>query len=395
MKIGVDATPLSVPRAGVGTYTANLIRALRELGGDEVVPLLHRDVHPAFTEEFRPGAGFRGARGLPRRLNRTVWMQTALRRRIRSEGFDVCHFTNSVAPLRCACPYVVTIHDAGLWLHPEYHYLRRLLALRPLIPPSVHGAAAVVTVSHSVKEELIEVLRLPEFRVRVIYQGVSRFFAARPSRPELERVRERHGLPERFVLAVGALEPRKNLVRLLEAYTALATEPAGRGVGLVIVGPAGWKNQPILDTVSRMRRRHPIFLLEPVSTEVLVALYHLAAVLAFPSLYEGFGLPLVEAMTCGTPVVTSWSGAMAEVAGDAAELVDPLRVDSIAEGLLRVLADEERATDLRTRGLLRARDFSWTSAARETRALYAEVSGVAAGPTGPGTSTPNGLAPGR
>jgi glycosyltransferase involved in cell wall biosynthesis len=393
VKIGVDATPLSVPRAGVGTYTANLIRAIRELGEDEVVPLLQRDVHSAFEGELGLAAGFRTARGLSRRVNRAVWMQTALPRRIRSEGFDLCHFTNSVAPLRCACPYVVTVHDAGLWLHPEYHYVRRLLAQRPLVPPSVHRAAAVVTVSHSVKEELIEILRLPESRVKVVYQGISRAFAATPSRLELERVREHHGLPDRFVLTVGALEPRKNLVRLMEAFEAVAAEPAGRGVALVIVGPAGWKNQPIRDMVSRLGRRHPIFLLGSVSTEALVALYHLAAVLAFPSLYEGFGLPLVEAMTCGTPVVTSGRGALAEIAGDAAELVDPLRIDSIAEGLLRVLADEERAADLRARGLRRARDFSWARAARETRALYAEASGRTAGPTGPGSSHPSGLAP--
>jgi len=395
MKIGVDATSLSVPRAGVGTYTVNLIRGLHELGGDQVVPLLHRELHPSFVEDFGNDVLPRATRGIRRRLNRTLWMQTALRSRIRSEGFDICHFPNSVAPLWCRCPYVVTIHDAGLWLHPEYHYLRRLLALRPLIPHSAHRAAAVVTVSQSVKRELVEVLRLPEAKVRVIHPGISPSFAATPSRDELERVRKRHGLPERFVLVVGALEPRKNLVRLLDAYTALAAEPAGHGVGLVIVGPAGWKYQPILDAVSRVSRRNPIFLLEPVSTEVLVALYHLATVLAFPSLYEGFGLPSVEAMMCGTPVVTSGRGALAEIAGDAAEFVDPLRVESISEGLLRVLDDAERAADLRRRGLVRARDFCWRRAARETRGLYAEISGGTIDAPGLGTSTPNGTGPGR
>jgi glycosyltransferase involved in cell wall biosynthesis len=395
MKIGVDATPLAVPRAGVGTYTANLIRGLRGLDRDEVVPLIHREMHPSFAEDFGPGAHPSRAHGISRRPNRTLWMQTTLRRKIRSEGFDVCHFTNSVAPLRCSCPYVVTIHDAGLWLHPEYHYLRRLLALRPLIPTSAHGAAAVVTVSHSVGQELVEVLRLPEARVRVIHQGVSASFAVPPSEHQLGRIRADYGLPERFVLVVGALEPRKNLVRLLEAFAALAAEPGGRGVGLVMVGPAGWKYRPILEAVSRMKRRHPIFLLEPVSTEVLVALYHLATVLAFPSLYEGFGLPLLEAMTCGTPAVTSGRGALAEIAGGAAELVDPLCAESISEGLLRVLDDEGRAADLRERGLARARDFSWDRAARETRDLYEEISAGAGGEAGPGSTTRNRSAPWR
>jgi glycosyltransferase involved in cell wall biosynthesis len=373
MRIGVDATSLSVPRAGIGTYTANLIRALRELGGDDVVPLLHRDVHASFADDVAT-AGWPAAPNGARWHQRTsLWMQTSLRRRIRAERIDVCHFTNSVAPLRCRCPYVVTIHDAGLWLYPEYHYWRRLLTLRPLVPHVARRAAAVVTGSHSARQELVDVLGLPEASVRVVHPGVSPHFARIPSARELDRIRHAYGLPERFVLAVGALEPRKNLVRLLEAFTAVGAEAAGRGVGLVIVGPPGWKYQSVLDAVARLRRERPIFLLEPVHTEVLVSLYHLASVLAFPSLYEGFGLPVVEAMMCGTPVVTSRGGALAEVAGDAAELVDPLRTDSIAGGILRLLDDEARAAELRTRGRERARNFTWPRAAMEARAIYADA----------------------
>lgn len=379
MRIGIDATPLSVPRAGVGTYTINLIQALGDLEGDEVVPLLHRRVHPSFAGELEAGAAPFGSNGIRWPMNKTLWMQTALRRQIRTGAFDLCHFTNSVAPLRCRCPYVVTIHDAGLWLHPEYHYLRRLLTIRPLVPHVARRAAAVITVSHSVKRELVRILGIPEAQVRVIHPGVSPPFVCPPSVGGLERTRRGYGLPERFILVVGALEPRKNLVRLLEAYGAVTGEPPGRGVGLVIVGPPGWKYGPSLEAVSRMGRERPVFLLGPVSMEVLVALYHLATVLAFPSLYEGFGLPVAEAMACGTPVVTSRGGALGEVAGDAAELVDPLRVESIAEGLLRVLGDEARAAELRRRGLERAQHFTWARAARETRSLYAEIAGASGG----------------
>jgi glycosyltransferase involved in cell wall biosynthesis len=375
MRIGIDATSLSVPRAGVGTYTANLIRALRELGTDEVVPFLHRDAHPSFADDVQAGVIPGNENGARWRLNRTVWMQTALPRRIMAGSFDVCHFTNCVAPLRCASPYVVTIHDAGLWLHPEYHYLRRIATLRPLIPGAVRRATAVVTVSHSVKRELIEILRLPEEHVRVIHPGVPPHFARRPSTAELDRARRTHGLPERFILAVGALEPRKNLTRLVEAYMALVADPCCRDVGLVVVGPPGWKNAPLLEAMARVRPPARVFRLGLVPTDVLVSLYHLATVVAFPSLYEGFGLPVAEAMTCGTPVVTSGVGALAEVAGQAAQLVDPLDVESIADGLRRVIDDDGLAAELRLQGLERARSFTWTRAAREMRELYSEAAG--------------------
>ena len=384
MKIGIDATPLSVPRAGVGTYTANLIGALRATGEDEVVPLLQRPVHPSFAES-RVGDG----QGYPcpptgpwSRLNRTVWMQTKLRRVIRDGGFDLCHFTNGVAPLGCRCPYVVTVHDAGLWLHPEYHYLRRLVSLGPLVPHVLRRARAVVTVSATVKEELLGLFRLPASKVRVIPQGVSPHFATRPSTGELSSIRSAYGLPERFILSVGVLEPRKNLVRLLEAYTIVNEEHVGRNVGLVLVGRWGWKCRPLRDALSRLDSRMPVRVLGPVSDRALLSLYHLATVLAFPSLYEGFGLPVVEAMTCGTPVLTSGTGALAEVSGDAAELVDPRRVESIAEGLRRILDDGDRAAELRRRGIERARSFTWSRAARAIRSLYLEVCDARAGRSG-------------
>jgi glycosyltransferase involved in cell wall biosynthesis len=390
VRIGIDATSLSVPRAGVGTYTANLIRALRELGTDEIVPLLQREAHPSFADDVAAGVIPGNENGARWRLNRTVWMQTTLPRRITAGSFDVCHFTNCVAPLRCASPYVVTIHDAGIWRHPEYHYLRRIATLRPLIPGAVRRAAAVVTVSHSVQRELVEILRVPEDLVRVIHPGVPRRFARRPSAEELDRTRRTHDLPERFILAVGALEPRKNLTRLVEAYASLVAEPWCQDVGLVVVGPPGWKNAPLLEAMARVKPPARVIRLGLVSTDVLVSLYHLATVVAFPSLYEGFGLPVAEAMTCGTPVVTSGVGALAEVAGQAAQLVDPLHVESIADGLRRVIDDDGLAAELRRRGLERARSFTWTRAAGEMRELYSEVAGeggaapfVAALPDGP------------
>jgi len=376
MRIGVDATPLSFPQTGVGTYTANLIRALAERGGDEVVPLLYRDVHPSFAAELRGSPVAFRPEGGRWPMNSVAWMHWALRRRVRRSSFDVCHFTNSAAPWQLDCPYVLTIHDAGLWLHPEHHPARRLLALRPVVPRAARRADAVITVSHAVKEELVEVLGLAEDKVRVVHPGVSPRFHRVPLPEELARTRQSCRLPERFVLCVGALEPRKNLLGLLAAHATVTSEPALRDVGLVFVGPLGWKNAPFERAIAGRGPGAPVRVLGPVDGATLVALYHLAAVLAFPSFYEGFGLPVVEAMACGTPVVTSNRGALAEVAGDAAELVDPTRVDGIAAGLRRVLEDPRHREALRQRGTRRARAFTWERAAEQTRAIYAEITGV-------------------
>jgi len=373
MRIGVDATPLSFPQTGVGTYTANLLRALAERGGDELVPLLYRDVHASFADELRGSPLAFHPEGGRWPTSSVAWMQSTLPRRVRRSAFDLCHFTNSAAPWQLACPYVLTIHDAGLWLHPEHHPARRLLALRPVVPRAARRAGAVITVSQAVKEELVEVLGLPEAKVRVVHPGVSPRFRRTPLPEELARTRRTWGLPERFVLCVGALEPRKNLLGLLAAHAAVTSESALRDVGLVFAGPPGWKNAPFERAVARLGPGAPVRVLGPVDGATLVELYHLATVLAFPSFYEGFGLPVVEAMTCGTPVVTSHRGALAEVAGDAAELVDPTRVDGIAAGLRRVLDDPRRREELRQRGARRARAFTWERAAEQTRVIYAEV----------------------
>jgi glycosyltransferase involved in cell wall biosynthesis len=376
VRIGFDVTPLSVTRTGVGSYTASVYRTLRESGDDEIIPLCHRRLHPSFARELGHLLCFDDAsadRSAGWRASTTIWMQAVLPRQLRHARLDVCHFTNNVAPLSNPCPTVVTIHDAGLWRHPEFHYRRRLLTMRALIPRVARQAAAIITPSHSAKADLLDVLDVPGEKVHVIYPGVSASFRPLPPSAERERLRRERDLPERFVLVVGAIEPRKNLVRLLNAVVLLRSEAAFRDLGLVLVGPLGWKYAPVQATMARLASTVPIRFVGHVADEVLVSLYNLASVLAFPSLYEGFGLPLVEAMACGTPIVTSRGGALAEVAGSAAELVEPTDVESIAAGLRVILDDAVRAAELRTRGLARAKHFAWESTARGTRAVYATV----------------------
>ena len=314
MHIGFDITALSVPQSGVGTYSLNLFRQLAAEPTHRITPLFHRPLHPqaqlpVWVHDHGPQRGM---------INKTLWMQLMLPWQLRRCGVELAHFTNSVAPLAMQCPSIVTVHDMTLWLFPEHHYRRRLLAMRPLIPLVVRRAAAVITVSQSAKDDLVRLLDIPEAKVHVIYEAPAEEF--RPlalTDPRLETIRRRYGLPERFLLYVGTIEPRKNLVRLLEAFADFRARHQSDH-HLLLVGSRGWKETAVFKAIERLGLRTWVHCLDFVPLDDLIVLYNLADAVAFPSLYEGFGLPVVEAMACGTPVITSDSGSLGEVAGDAA-----------------------------------------------------------------------------
>lgn len=363
MRVGFDVTALRAPQGGVGTYTANLLHHLREGSDDDIVPMLPRR---------------RRAGGRTVSLNKTLWMQTLLPIQLARLGADVCHFTNNVAPWWTPCPAIVTIHDTTLWMFPGYHPRRRLLAMRPFIPLGARSARAIIAVSASTKRDIVRTLKVPEDKVHVIYEApATQFRTLEPTSPDLTRVRARYALPRRFVLYVGTIEPRKNLGRLLRAF-----EQLGRcgfaDLGLVLVGNRGWGDTEVLRSIERLRLQDRVKLLGFAPAEDLVGLYNLAEALAFPSLYEGFGLPVVEAMACGTPVVTSPNGSLAEIAGGAAELVDPYSVESIAAGLRRVLSDGARRSELRSAGFVRltAAQFNWHTTAAQTRRVYQAAASI-------------------
>jgi glycosyltransferase involved in cell wall biosynthesis len=356
MRIAFDVSGLGAPQSGVATYTANLMQHLERLPDNEILPMAHR----------------REEREQRVRLNKTLWMQALLPLQLSRLAPDVCHFTNNVGSWWTPCPSVVTIHDTTLWLFPRYHPRRRLLAMRPFIPLGAARARAIIAVSAATKRDVVRTLKLPERKVHVVYEAPAPDFRPLRRGDALEAVRRKYGLPETFVLYVGTIEPRKNLARLLAAFDLLRRDGFG-ALALVLVGSRGWQDAAILTGIERLGLFSAVRLLGRAPIEDLVALYNLADALAFPSLYEGFGLPVIEAMACGTPVVTSPNGSLAEVAGDAAELVDPSQVESIAAGLRRVLADPDRRAELRAAGLTQAARFSWEAAAAQTRQVYESV----------------------
>ena len=213
---------------------------------------------------------------------------------------------------------------------------------------------------------------MPETKVHVVYPAPAPVFRPLPAGPALDAVRCQHRLPDRFILHVGTLEPRKNLVRLVEAFGQLRRHDLGF-YGLVLVGKRGWRDAAIFAAIERLGLGDAVRVLGYIPEETLVSLYNLADALVFPSLYEGFGFPLLEAMACGTPVVTSPQGALREIAGDAARFVEPTEVESIAAGLREVLADPAKREELRSKGLAHVPRFRWSNTAETTRRLYARV----------------------
>jgi glycosyltransferase involved in cell wall biosynthesis len=325
VKIKVDTTPLRMTSAGTARYLRNLLPRIEAE---------HEVQRVAFGGSGKTSVLARELAWYPFALGRTV-------------GVDVLHCPTYYGPLRSRVPLVVTVLDLSVFRHPEAFPRWTRTVVPQLVPRVLRAATRIAAISEFTKRELVEVLHVPAEKVTAVPLAVE---------PELFRPGGDAAEGD-FVLAVATLEPRKNLARLVEATRRL-------GVELRIVGARGWGGIEIGGDGVRWLGR--------VGDEELARLYRGAAVVAYPSLYEGFGFPVLEAMACGAPVVTSRGGATEEVAGDAAVLVDPLDPAAIAAGIEEALG---RRDELRARGLERAAAFSWDETARRTIEVYREAAG--------------------
>ena len=291
-----------------------------------------------------------------------------------ANGLDVDIFHSpapALPPTECR-PLVFTLHDVTFISHPECHTLDNRVSAVTSTALAACRAARIIAVSHHAKAQAIEHLGLPEEQIEVIHSAPDPYFH-RTERADLYRVvTKRLGITRPYVLAVGSLEPRKNLVGLIEGMRRLPADQRDR-LSLVVAGPPGWRNADIHDQLRRAADELSICQVGCVSRDDLNVLYSFAEVFAYPSLSEGFGLPVVEAMACGAPVVTSNCASLPEVAGIAALLVDPTDPDAIGEAIARVVGDDATREDLRTRSLARAQEFSWTRTAAQTFDLYRRV----------------------
>jgi len=357
-------------RAGVSHYVEAL---LHHLG--------HIDTHNRYTVYTTKGVDA-AALGLPANfvvrpsrfptINprvRIPWEQLIAPISLAREGADVYHGVLNVMPLCAGIPSVVTIHDLSAMLFPQTFRRINRMYTRWAINVSAKRAAHILTVSEYARQEIITHLNVPAERVTVTYDACDERF--RPSSPaELAAFRQRNGLPERFFFYLGTLEPRKNIPRLLDAYAKIAHEV---DAPLLIGGGKGWLYEPILAQAERLQLGDKLKFVGYIPQEDQHLWYGAATAFVFPSLYEGFGMPPLEAMACGTPVIVSNASSLPEVTGDAGLQVDPYDVDGWADAMRRVLADRTLHADLAARGPRQAAKFSWVETAQRTLEVYQRV----------------------
>jgi glycosyltransferase involved in cell wall biosynthesis len=350
---------------GNETYVVQLASALAEIGGYEYrLYTPHPEKLPPELGE-RPGLRVRAFPNVPS----FVRIPFIYPRMAREDRLAILHMTY-IAPPVAPCPVVLTVHDVSYRIYPQFFSPRVRLLLGMMVGPSIRRATRVITVSESAKQDIVRFYRVSPKRVAVTPEAAGPQYGPQ-AREEIERVHHQYRLGERYVLAVGNVQPRKNLPRLVEAFGTMAEEVPD--VELVIAGRSAWRGSEVEAAVERAGLAGKVRFVGYVPDRDLPALYAGAAVFCYPSLYEGFGLPPLEAMQCGTPTVTSNVASLPEVVGDAALTVDPESVQEMAAALRRLLTDEGARQEYREKGLARAKRFSWERTARLTRDVYDEV----------------------
>ena len=368
MTIYFDISAAVHRRAGLGRYADSLARALLPLLGDELAFFYNREagIEPLTGLEGVPAAtvnlGYKPWRML-------VWLgqmgRLGFNRRV--PGATLFHATEHLLlPLR-GTPTVLTVHDLIFRRYPAHHKRLNRWYLNATMPLFCRRAGHIIAVSEQSKRDVIEAYSIPPDKITVIYEAADPRFCPQPV-DVLGDVRARYGLPDRYLLFVGTIEPRKNLGRVLAAFEELHAE--GLTEALVIVGKRGWLYDDFFARLEQSPAKQSVIFPGFVPDVDLPAVYAGAQAFAFPSEFEGFGLPVLEAMACGTPVVCSNTSSLPEVAGDAAFLVDPLDVGALTDGLAHVLQDETLREQMRDRGIAQSARFSWTRAAEETLAVY-------------------------
>ena len=372
MRVAIDARKLH--DFGIGTYIRNLLRELGRLDHTNEYVLLSRQADLTVAEQLGPN--FRSV--LEPSPNYSIREQFHVPWLLHRLKPDVYHAPHYVLPPAVRCRKVVTIHDCIHLMFPQYLPNRAAYAYAKA---SMWNAAKrshrVLTVSETSKRDILHFFDIPPEKVVVVYNAIDERFWIAPSEEDMARVRERYQLEHGFILYVGNIKPHKNLVRLIEAFDELRRTDVDDDLKLLIIGDEISKLPALRRAVHQHKLHKHVRFLGYQSDATLAILYRLASVFVFPSLYEGFGLPPLEAMASGTPVVTSNVSSLPEVTGDAAVLVDPYDVEAIADGMRRVLVDPFLAADMRRRGFERAREFSWERSVARTREVYAAVGGSA------------------
>lgn len=382
MHIAVDATPLGEQlRAGVATYTLNLLKSLAKLDlknkytiyGVRLAPEELAIKSDNFKIKKMPDIFRFWSVWYSLWYSWAFWYYTGFPVQLFVDKPDIFLSTHPALPLYCPCPKIAVVHDLSFLRDKSFFKSRSQVILRKQLLHVVRRAKVIIAVSESTKKDLINFVKASPEKVAVIYEGYDTdAYKPQFDTDEVKALGQRYGIGGHYVLYVGTLEPRKNISRLIEAFASLKKQ-GGMQHKLVIAGKKGWFYNDIFQTVTRRGVDNEVVFTGYVPDRDLPLLISGADLFVYPSLYEGFGLPPLEAMACGIPVITSDSSSLPEVVGNAGILVDPHSVDEIAKAMYQVLSNAELREQMQHRGLDRARMFSWEKTAEETLKVFEAI----------------------
>jgi len=378
MKICINALFMQYPATGSGQYLTNLTKALGEIDdrneyillGPQPVP--NADKSPLPYKVF-PVAGLRSGQ---KNIEKVLWEQLTCPAVARTVKADLLHVPYFAPPFIPRTPTIVTIQDIIPLRLPAYRPAGKVKMYMNLVANAAKRATMVITISEHAKQDIIDVLHIPSERIRVIYQAIGEEYQPVTDQARIKATRERYGLGERYIFYIGGLDQRKNVPQLVRAFAHLQAQIGDPHLQLFISGNPDKQKGPLFPDprpVAADLGMSGKIIYRFVEEEDKPAIYSGASLFVFPSIYEGFGLPPLEAMGCGIPVVCSNRTSLPEVVGDAAITVDPDNTHALVEAIRRVLTDEALQTDLRAHSLERAKQFSWRKTAQETLAVYEET----------------------
>ncbi|MEW6696504.1 MAG: glycosyltransferase family 4 protein [Bacillota bacterium] len=378
MRVGIDCSLVPSERVGVGQYCYNLVESLAKIDAEN-----HYSLYPVFYYIFHPeykkicfenlNKTFNiSYRWIPEKILKLLWKKDMklFKKEWLLGNVDVVHSTTFAVPeLSRKKRLVVTIYDVSFLTHPQYHVQANIEHCYKGTLKALQQSDRIIAISNHTKSDLINYFGAKEEQITVTHLAAANHFFTPPGSIELRTLVEKYNLPNSFILFVGSLEPRKNVRNLIKAYSLLKKD-LRRKHKLVIAGGRGWLNSDIKDIIEELKIVEDMIFTGYVSDQDLKGLYSLADIFVYPSFYEGFGLPVLEAMTCGTPVITSNVSCLPEIAGNGAVFVNPQDVEEISLAINRLLEDNSLRGFYKEKGLMRSLDFSWDKCAKETLQIY-------------------------
>lgn len=371
IRIGIDATPLPEYPAGAGTYIIQLIRALTNLENQARFVIFAQKNQQTMIgcPEIQNVTWISSPKMSP--IQRLLWEQISLPILLLRNKVDVFHSLHYTRPILLPCASVVTFHDMTFFLYPKLHTRLKRILFPIAIRISAYLSDHIIAVSECTQQDAMRILNLNPLRISAIPNGISEDFRPITDNSLLEECRNLYHLPENFILFTGLIEPRKNLPALINAYALLVKEFSPPP--LVIVGRSGWGNIQLSELINQQNLKDQIIFTGYISARDLPIVYNLAQVFVYPSLYEGFGFPPLEAMACGIPVVSSDSSAMREIIGEAGILVPARDINALADAIRSLLQDSSLRLYYSSLGKQRSKLYSWKRTAQETLRVYQQV----------------------